>query len=239
MFELEERHWWFQARLLMTEGWLREHVLPALGGRRPALLDVGCGTGLFLQRRLEDCTGFGIDFSAEALGFCGRRNVQRVARADATRLPFADASFDVVTAFDLIEHVADDHGVVAECWRVLRPGGTLLATVPAHPLLWSRHDVSLHHHRRYTRAKFEALFDPAGWHDERTSGAFTLILPATALVRLARRLRPRGAAISDTQPTPQPLNRLMIGLLRAEAAWLRRHNLPTGVSLMTLRRKRA
>ena len=238
MFELEDHHWWFQSRLMMTEGLLHEYLLPEFDGRRPKLLDLGCGTGLWLQRRAADCEAFGLDLSREALAFCRTRHLRPVALADAVRLPLGDATFDIVTAFDLIEHVADDHGLIGEVRRVLRPGGYLLASVPAHPMLWSGHDVSLHHRRRYTRRTFEALFPGAQWRTVRMTAGFTLVFPPAALLRLSRRLasseRPPQ---SDTHLVPEWINRLMIGLHRYEAAWLRRHDLPIGISLMTIRQK--
>ncbi|HOE96367.1 MAG TPA: class I SAM-dependent methyltransferase [Candidatus Sumerlaeota bacterium] len=237
MFALEDRHWWFQGRLMMIERLLRRHVLPVLPAR-PRLLDLGCGTGLFLQRRLRECEPFGIDFSVEALACCRTRVPGRLARADAARLPFADAVFDVVSAFDLIEHVADDVALVAEAWRVLRPGGCFIATVPAHPILWSAHDVSLHHQRRYRRAQFNALFNAAPWETIRMTAGFTLIFPPALLIRLGRRLaRSSRPPVSDTRETAEWLNRLLIRLHAGEAAWLERHDLPIGISLMTIRRK--
>lgn len=240
MYELEDHHWWFQGRLMMTEGLLEEYILPAFAPRRPKLLDLGCGTGLFLQRRRADCEAYGIDLSPQALGYCRRRGIRTVALADATTLPLKDESFDIVTAFDLIEHLADDHALVREIRRVLRPGGFLLTTVPAHPLLWTGHDVSLHHHRRYVRRTFEALFAAGEWETVRMTASFSLIFPPAALIRFARHVMGNGGdhqPHSDTQPAPEWLNRLMIELHRLEAKWLRRHDLPVGISLMSIRRK--
>lgn len=237
MFEMEERHWWFQSRLLMTEGMLRQYILPAFAPRRPRLLDLGCGTGLFLQRRAADCEALGLDYSLDALKFSRARGLRRIMRGDAVRLPIADASLDAVSAFDLIEHVAEDQALVNEIWRVLRPGGFLLASVPAHPSLWSAHDVSLHHHRRYTRKTFEKLFAQRGWQRIRQTGSFSLILPIAALKRWSDRFTAHGDPVADTKPTPALLNRLLIGAHRLEAAWLARADLPTGLSLLTVRRK--
>lgn len=237
MYQQEDHHWWFQSRLLMTEGLLRNGILPQLP-ERPAMLDLGCGTGLFLERRRERFETYGADFSAQALAFSRQRGLKRLSRADATALPFADHSFDLVTAFDLIEHVADDRALVQEVHRVLRPGGMLLATVPAHPMLWSGHDVSLHHHRRYQRAEFRALFEPTCWEQRRQTSCFTMVFPVAAAVRLGRRLLGSTRAEADSIPLPGPINNLLIFLHRFEAAWLARFNLPIGVSLLTIQRKK-
>jgi SAM-dependent methyltransferase len=237
MFEVEDRHWWFQSRLLMIEALFARHILSGFGGRAPDLLDLGCGTGLFLSRRAADCHGVGADFSRQALVFCASRGLRRVAQADAARLPFSDASFDVVTAFDLIEHVADDRALIAEAWRVLRPGGFLLATVPAHPVMWSGHDVSLHHYRRYRRGQFEALFAGSGWQPVRTTYGFTLIFPAALIIRVARRVFGKNRPQSDTSPVSGWINKILITIHRAETGLLSRINLPAGVSLFTIQMK--
>lgn len=238
MFELEDRHWWFQSRLLMTERLLRREILPRFAGRVPRMLDLGCGTGLFLKRRQTESDAIGSDIAPDALAFCRDRGIGKLILADAGKIPLADASVDVVTAFDLIEHVTDDQELVREVRRVLRPGGFLLATVPAHPLLWSNHDVSLHHKRRYTLHEFRALFAGGGWEKVRLTPCFSLILPVAAALRISRNLRhAKKPPRSDTFVIPEWLNRLMIHVHRLEAWWLERYNLPTGVSLLTIQRK--
>jgi SAM-dependent methyltransferase len=238
MREQEDRHWWFQSRLMFIENLYRLRVLNHFRRRQPRLLDLGCGTGMFLKRRTADSDGHGADFSHAALAYSRERGLTRLTQADATRLPYADASFDVVTAFDLIEHVPDDAALVAEVWRVLKPRGFFLATVPAHPIMWSGHDISLHHMRRYKRGQFEALFAPKLWERLRMSFAFFLIFPVAVVVRMFRRLFKPGSGAADTAPVPGWLNWLLIQLHRPEAALLTRTNLPIGVSLITLRRKR-
>jgi SAM-dependent methyltransferase len=238
MYELEDHHWWFQGRLRMVEGMYRRSIAPQLATSCPRLLDLGCGTGLFLQRRAGDSHALGVDASPEALRYCQRRGTLDVVRVDAAHLPFANASMDVVTAFDLTEHVSDDRALVEEIRRVLKPGGFLLATVPAHPVLWTGHDVSLHHRRRYRRCAFESLFPSGRWHTERMTAAFFLIFPLALLIRLGRRLaQPGHPARSDTGPAPAWLNALLGRLHAVEAAWLARYNLPVGVSFITIRRK--
>lgn len=239
MFELEDRHWWFQSRLLMTENLLRREILPRFAGRKPRILDLGCGTGMFLQRRQAEADAIGTDIAPEALVHCRERGIDKLIRADAVQIPLADSSVDIVTAFDLIEHVTDDHALISEVHRVLRPGGFLMATVPAHPLLWSSHDVSLHHKRRYTAHEFRALFQ-TGWDQIRFTPCFSLILPIAAAVRVSRNLRnARRPPKSDAFAVPEWLNRLLINIHRIESWWLGRHNLPPGVTLLTVQRKRA
>ena len=235
MFEAEKRHWWFQGRLAAIE-----RILAKYAAARPArLLDIGCGTGMFLERRQGDFGAAGLDFSREALEFSRRRGVRQLVRGDSQRLPFASDSFDVLTAFDLIEHVPNDGQLVAEAHRVLKRGGRFIASVPAHPFLWSAHDVALHHYRRYRWNEFDRLFDPAKWRRLRMTRMFAAIFPPAALIRGARRLLPANGkeAKADTVPTAEWLNRALINWHKLEAAWIERFNAPMGLSILTVREK--
>lgn len=240
MFELEDHHWWFQSRLELTQHVLDRYA-PGASGRPERMLDLGCGTGMFLERQGGRRRTFGLDFSRQALSFTRRRGLERLVCADSQVLPFRDVIFDIVTAFDLIEHVDRDDLLVSEVHRILRPGGILLSTVPVHPALWSEHDVALHHKRRYRRREFERLFDPAKWETLRSTYTFASIAPPAAAVRMLRRVlphKPGGDATADTNLTPPWLNRTLIAWHHLENAWIERFDSPIGLSLMAVNRKR-
>ncbi len=129
MFEVEDTYWWFVARRRLVHSLLGRH-LPAAGGPR-RIVDVGCGTGATLATLAEYGEVIGVDRSQHALHYCQERGHHRLVRGDGAALPLADESVDVVTALDLLEHIADDAGAVREFVRVLRPGGVLVVTVPA------------------------------------------------------------------------------------------------------------
>ncbi len=139
-----------------------------------------------------------------------------------------------MVCLDVLEHLADDEAALRELLRVTRPGGRLLVTVPAHPWLWSDHDVLAHHERRYTRASLRAVARAAGWSEQRLTGFNVAMLAPIALVRLAQRLRPAGAAPrSDFERSPAFVDAVLARVLGAEAAWLRRgRGFPAGVSLL-------
>src|SRR5437867_3244660 len=104
MFELEDHHWWFQAKIDLMRRLVVRHC-PHDSDRQPRIMDIGCGTGLFLSEESRDKTAFGIDFSQEALGFARSRGISRLVCGDSQEMPFLSSSFDIVTAFDLLEHV--------------------------------------------------------------------------------------------------------------------------------------
>jgi len=234
MYALEESYWWFRARRTFLFGMLRDHA-PTSSGKR--LLDLGCGTGIAMTE-LESAgySVVGLDYSAEALRFSRSRNTgAELLQGDAARLPFADASFDVVVSLDVMEHVEDDVAMAAEIRRVLKPGGSAVINVPAHPFLWSDHDVALHHFRRYTRAGLRQLLLSTGFTIKRLTFAMCAVFPIALVFRLDRRSTRAGAKPSShVVAVPTLLNALLVKVLAAEAILLRRLNVPTGLSLMAV-----
>ncbi len=206
--------------------------------RKGRILDIGCGTGLMLKQ-LAELKPVGIDFSQLALEFTRQRNITNLVRGNVVQLPFKSNSLDLVLALDLMEHIKDDAALAREIHRVLAPGGCLVVTVPAHEFLWSDHDEALHHFRRYSYPGFKKLMKSAGLKPRKYSYGISFTYYPIVIFRMFQKTyqklflgkRPREAK-SHLIPLPTILNRLMIGLLQVEAKWLRKRNLPVGVSLM-------
>ena len=175
----------------------------------------------------------GVDFSPEAIEFCRRRGVQAAHQGRIENLAFDDALFDLILATDVIEHLPDDRAALAELRRVAAPGGRLLATVPAYQWLWSRHDVSHQHYRRYTLRRLRERLQASGWEPQVWSYFNTALLPPIAAVRLLGRTRGNGdGERPDLELTPPGLNRLLGQPMRLEAALIGRGaRLPAGVSI--------
>jgi SAM-dependent methyltransferase len=164
----------------------------------------------------------------------------RTVHGDALALPFADGTFDKIIAAEVLEHIPDDMGAMAELARVLRPGGRLLASVPAYEWAWSDFDEENGHHRRYTRSRATAVVRAAGLEVERVTHAFAAVFPFFAAERLARRLRrrsraqgPRAAADIVSLPEVSPLvERVLMLLTSLDRAVLRTRDLPFGSSVL-------
>lgn len=228
LYELEDRHWWFRSRRRVVWALLRRAELPA----SPRILDAGCGTGRNLLEFGSLGEAEGVDFSGEAVEFCRRRGLERVQQAPLEQLPFGDGRFDVVIATDVIEHLDDDRRALAELRRVTKPGGRLVVTVPAYTWLWSRHDESLHHRRRYTARRLSAQMTSAGWAPRVETYFFTALLPGVAAVRAFRRGEGNGDGESDLSLTSARVGRLLELPSRGEAKLIERGvNLPAGVSV--------
>ena len=140
---------------------------------------------------------------------------------------------------DLLEHLAEPERAAAELHRILKPGGCLIATVPAWQFLYGSHDEALMHHRRYSRKDFRALLETAHLSIDRLSFYNSALFFPIAALRAGRKLVRRGttpneaeSGTGDLNPLPRPINRILESVLGGERFWLRKMNLPVGVSLI-------
>jgi SAM-dependent methyltransferase len=227
IYALEDEHWWFRGRRAVI--WA---LLDRARITRPArVLDAGCGTG----RNLVEFAGLGevtgIEPSASAVEFCHRRGLENVREARLEELPFADRSFDVLFAFDVLEHIDDDVEAMTSLRRVAADDARFVATVPAYSWLWSPHDDSHHHRRRYVRPQLLANARAAGWRPVFATYFNSLLLPPIAAVRAVRRGTGGNPETSD-YALSGPLNRVLDRPMRLEAKAIRRGvKLPAGVSI--------
>jgi SAM-dependent methyltransferase len=232
MLSRDEEHWWYRGRRRVLRAELDRLPLPP----EPRLLDAGCGSGRTLDELATYGHASGIDLSHEAVLAARRRGHENVQLAAVEEIPFPDATFDVVTCLDVIEHTPDDHATLAELWRVTRPGGLLLATVPAYQALWSSHDVANLHYRRYDRASLRSAARGAGWDVVSDTYFNGLLLAPAAAVRFASRRR--GQNRSDLDVTPQVLNGVLELPMRLESRFLAAGSrLPAGLSLLAVLRR--
>jgi SAM-dependent methyltransferase len=232
---VEDRHWWFRARRDLLLGLLAARV-PA-GGR---IADLGCGTGHFLEAAAAQWEVWGLEPSAECVAFCRERGLGRVMHGgieDAERL--LPGGFDAVTLLDVVEHLDDDVAALRTAGRLLRPGGTLLVTVPAYQWLWSGHDVVNQHRRRYTRGRLRAALAAAGINGARVTYFNGLLLPFAVLERLVSRWLGQPAPEHLTVPI-QPVNTALERVFRLErplVAAQEPFGLPAGLSVLSVCRK--
>jgi SAM-dependent methyltransferase len=236
LVSLEDEHWWLvgRRRLLVA---LVEQECARLGGHVHRLVDVGSGTGRVL-RDLGPLADEAVGVEAEEVPLrISRERGLDVRDASVEQLPFADATVDLLSAFDVLEHIADDVGAAAEFKRVLRPGAVAVVSVPAYGWLWGGHDAIHGHHRRYTRRTLEAALVAAGLHVTRAGYFNTLLFPAASGLRLAGRLSRRPAR-SDLRPVPRRLNALLLHILLSERKRVLAGGFPIGLSLFAIAENR-
>jgi SAM-dependent methyltransferase len=235
MERLEDGHWWFVGKRLL----LRSLLSGGAAGKR--LLDLGCGLGGVLHA-YEGCAAcFGVDRSPTALHLSRRRTRAALVRGDVAAPPFRAGAFDTIVALDVIEHLEDDAACLRAAGALLAPGGRLVVAAPALGLLWSQHDETFGHLRRYTARSLRRAVEAAGLVPERVTYLHAGVFPVALVWRLLSyrlglgRLAPR----TDFWPLPGWLNRLLGALYRLEAAWLRHADLPIGVSVACVARRPA
>jgi SAM-dependent methyltransferase len=217
-------YWWYVARADLLEAALRRYVEGA-----GLVLDLGSADGpsaAWLRDAAQRTIALDIDPRGLAPGgVCG----------SALALPFADATFDAVSAFDVIEHCEPESVALGEVRRVLRPRGRLVMSVPAYSWAWSDFDVANVHYRRYTRPRAVAAVEAAGFTVDRATYGFASVFPMFVAERLARRVRRPGAHgpqdIVALPRVPKGVNRALLGLARADRKVLRRRDLLFGSSV--------
>ncbi len=248
--EQEESSFWHLGRRVLIESLLRKFVSPSpsqlphrsplmtemgsfASSRQLRLLDLGCGTGGNFPVLSKFGEVVSCDLEETALLLAKQKFPQgKWMKADAQRLPFASRSFHLLTAFDLLEHLQAEEKALQEWRRVLKKGGLLFLTVPAHPWLWSEHDESLGHHRRYTLASLATLLKRANFRVIFGSYWLFLLFPLIVFQRLMLKLKKRGRSAYPS--FPPFLNSLLAGLLSLEGRLVPFLPLPWGSTVVVV-----
>jgi SAM-dependent methyltransferase len=236
LFALEAGHFWFRSRNRLIAWSLTRHF-----PRARSFCEIGCGTGYVLtavREALPTVDLSGSEVYVDGLPFAQQRAPgARLMQMDARQIPFAE-EFDVMGAFDVIEHIEDDGAVLAQMHRALKPGGGIVLTVPQHRWLWSWMDDAAHHVRRYGARELREKVMAAGFRVERLTSFVSLLLPAMMASRLAR-------SRSEVESNPYAefriaasMNRLLEAALGIERALIRAGvSFPAGGSLLLVARK--
>jgi len=235
LFEVEESHWWYIGRRRIIASFVKA-ICDRVKDRRARILDVGCGTGANLMRLADFGDAEGVDISPDALKFCRERGLNNVKLGAAESLPYEDHEFDLVTSFDVVEHMDDDVAGLREMRRVLRPGGRVLLFVPTFMFLWGVQDEVSNHRRRYRLNELREVVTAAGFEVERTTYAnITFFLP----VLLVRKFMRLTGIRTETENSINisALNRVFGAIFGAERHWLRYLNIPFGVSGLCVARR--
>lgn len=236
LYRVEETYWWFRAR--------RSIVLDLLKRYAPDkadlnIVDVGCGCGYTIYEFSKYYKNIiGVEFGKEAVKFCEKRGIEVIQGEFPSGVDLKDESFDVVLILDVLEHVHDDKGFLEKGAAILKPGGIIIVTVPAYPFLWTHRDEYHEHVRRYTKKGFRKLFNDLPLKKIAFSYFnFFLFLPIT-ISRLLSKVLGYDKKAPDINVPPKPINSALEKMFSLEKYLLGKINLPWGVSLIAVYRKR-
>ena len=245
---VESEHFWFRARNRVIASVVAQLTKDLPDGYR--VLEVGCGTGNVLRALEQTCTRgtvVGMDLFAEGLAFARKRTSCPLVRGNVDQPGFG-VPFDLIGAFDVVEHLSDDLQIFRSIHSMLKPGGVILLTVPAHQSLWSYFDEAAHHCRRYEPDDLRSKLNQTGFEIEFFSQFMASIYPLLWLVRRIGSVRrktgspkheeaDRDLSLEELRIVPV-LNGLLTFVLAQEARLIKsRFVLPFGSSLIAAARR--
>jgi len=232
---IEEANFWFRARNALIQ-WALGKYFP----NAESFFEIGCGTGFVLTGIRQKFPGMrlvGSEIFDDGLIYAKARvpNVE-LYKMDACRIAF-DCEFDVVGAFDVLEHLVQDESALAQIFDAARPGGGLLVTVPQHRFLWSASDQHAMHQRRYRRVELRRKVESAGFQVERITSFNSLLLPLMIWSRLRRRHDQDFQPWREFEISPA-LNKMLESILKLERVMITKGvSFPAGGSLLLVGRK--
>ncbi|MCL4417278.1 MAG: class I SAM-dependent methyltransferase [Actinobacteria bacterium] len=233
MYRLEESHWWHIAKREITLKLLKKYFAK----NNPKILDIGCGTGKNLEELSKFGETWGVDASDEAISYCRKRKFKNLKLSKAENTGFKKNTFDIVTAFDLLEHI-DDKKAVEEIKKILKPKGLIIVTVPAYKKLWSKWDEILNHKRRYNEKQITELFPKKDFEILKISYFNSFLVIPAYFIRKAKSSLYSKDYPSDFKLGSPLINNLMLAISRIEQIVIRKGKVPFGTSIVCLIQKK-
>lgn len=236
LFALEDQNFWFTSRNHLIV-WILKKFFPSAR----VLLEIGCGTGFVLsgiQKAYPDLILNGSEIFVDGLDFASQRlNSAKLFQMDARKIPF-DCEFDIIGAFDVLEHIPEDDLVLSEAFRAINWGGGIIITVPQHPFMWSITDELACHVRRYTIEELRIKVERAGFRVERITSFVSLLFPLMLLSRLRSEIKKANYDPGEELKMNPLLNKVMYNILRFERLFIKSGvSFPFGGSLLLVGRK--
>lgn len=230
MAQLDNLHWWYRGRRQILEKYIERSAYLPTDAR---ILEIGCGTGhnLAMLAKFGSVDAIEIDDASRVIaeGRLGRE----IYASSLPGLPdISRNAYDMIALLDVLEHVEDDVAALRSMADCLKHGGKILITVPAHPWMWSNHDVANHHHRRYTRKSLANCLTKAGLRFDQINYFNSLLFPIAVTQRLAAKVF--GNESRDDTTLPGPINNIFESVFALERYAIGRFPLPPGLSLATL-----
>lgn len=232
VYNLEDKHWWFIAR--------RQRVLSVLKkilkNKKSTILDAGCGTGKNIKELSQFGNVWGIDIAKQALDYCHQRGIINVKKDNIEKTHFLKNTFDIVTTFDVLEHINDEKAL-GEINRILRPNGLLVVTVPAFSMLWSTWDTVLHHKRRYIKESLGKILKKKGFQVIYISYMFSFLFIPILIIRKFKSFFLKENYGSDMKSNKFLLSWILLKFVVIEEKISNIIPIPFGTSIICIARK--
>ena len=248
LYQIEDRHFWFRARQAIVSVLTEQITANYPPGYR--VMEIGCGTGNLLKTLESTCRNgivFGLDLFWEGLAFAQQRTIAGLIQARAETMPFSKSQFDLIGVFDVLEHLENDEDILTSIQQILKPGGKLLVTVPAHGDLWGSFDMISHHQRRYQTSDLTQKLVRSGFAIEYLSECMQVLYPLAKLRRKAPILLETLSVeeeIKSRKRTSQELsiipviNEIAFQVLKMELRQIKqRKSIARGTSIIAIARK--
>lgn len=233
-FVLEKTHWLFKIRRKIFFYFIKKYSQSG-----SSLFDFGCGSG-YLVGELHKIgyDAHGVDFEKDAVDYGLNQGIKNLKLANGEKIDYLDKIFDIVTAFDVLEHIEDEKPTIRELVRILKPSGKMIITVPAYQWLWGVQDDVSHHFRRYTAGSLINIFKNfPELKIIRKTYFNTFLFPPIAVVRLFSKWFNIKNRKSDFDVKTGFLNIIFYHVFNFEYYFLKFINFPFGVSILLVLEK--
>jgi ubiquinone/menaquinone biosynthesis C-methylase UbiE len=227
LYKLEETHWWHKSKRTIVTDLLKKN----LNSKNLRILDIGCGTGRNLQALSELGSVWGIDNSKDAIMYCKKRGFKNAILGDAHNTKLKANSFDAITLLDVLEHT-DHNKTLQEVYRLLKPHGLVVITVPAYKKLWSQWDVVLHHKRRYTKKNLSEVLQKNFFSVKKISYLYSFLVAPVYVIRLIKSKISSKNYSSDFTINSNIVNTLFSKIASFEAFFAKNFTVPFGTSII-------
>ena len=235
MAEREQSYWWHLGRLRIIQSYIQRATS---NKHQLKILNIGCGTGGTIDMLESFGETDNVDISDDAIKFMKQNGYKRITKVADIALPFKAKTYDVVGAFDVLEHIEKQIEALKEWKRVIKDDGAIIITVPAYQWLWSDHDVSLHHKRRYTTKRLAEAAKKAGLKVEKKSYAIVFSLPLVVGFRFVNKaLGCKTDSETSYVNVPDWANKLFTQFLYGETKIHKVTSFPVGTSVVAVLRK--
>lgn len=238
-YHLEREHWWFTARLSILENKVKQLLQNKSEAK---ILNIGIATGAtsIMLEKYGQVTS--LEYDKDCCDFVRDKCGLEAINGSMTELPFEDGAYDLVCAFDVVEHIEDDHTAIREMKRVMSADGYYFLTVPAFMFLWSEHDEINHHFRRYTRSNFKDLLNSQQLKHKYTTYFNSILFAPIAVVRLLQNIFSKKQKVTaekksdfEGMNSSGVINSILKGIFLLEKPLITSGiSLPFGISVMAI-----